>query len=61
MKQPKVFFQVLGYKNYTFLIRSCVDIGVLDDHVITATLVVVAEHKPTPVLHRQTQETLNHL
>lgn len=46
---------------HTFLIRSCVDIGVLDDHVITATLVVVADHKLTPVLHRQIQETLNHL
>lgn len=37
------------------------DIGVLNDHVIVVSLVVVAVHKLTPVLHRQTEETLNHL
>lgn len=42
------------------MIRSCVDIGVLNDHVIVVSL-VVAVHKLTPVLHRHTEETLNHL
>lgn len=36
------------------------DIGILNDHVIVVSL-VVAVHKLTPVLHRHTEETLNHL
>lgn len=51
---------MFGCEIHTFLIRSCVDIGVLNDHVIVVSL-VVAVHKLTPVLHRNAEETLNHL
>lgn len=37
------------------------NVGVLENHVVIVTSLVLTDHELTPVFHRQTQETLNHL
>lgn len=61
IQSSSFFVCVFGCEIHTFLIRSCMDIGVLNDHMIIVSMIVVTDHKLTPVLHWQTQETLNHL